>query len=137
MRTRPWLLNFDRETRPHSREGQNHLEQPHELTHLLISIQEGSGTRDPHEDRNQWKFQENNRHTQRLRTRWKACEANMIQRLALRERRGVKNALNPEHLGEGKGQRSKCHRDDPVENDDWFTQSNHIVLYAARPSTRV
>ena len=55
----------------------------------------------------------------------------MIQRLALRERRGVKNGLNPEHLGEGKGQRSKRHRDEPVENDDWFTQSNHIVLYAA------
>ena len=35
----------------------------HELTHLQISIQEGSGTRDPHEDRDQWKFQENNRHT--------------------------------------------------------------------------
>ena len=109
----------------------------HELTHLLISIQEGPDTRDPHEERDQWKFQENNRHTQRYKhvnraqTRWKACEANMIQRLPLRERRGVKKALNPEYLGERKG-RSKCHRDEPVENDDWFTQSNHIVLYAAK-----
>ena len=34
-------------------------------------------------------------------------------------------------LGERKGQRSKCHRDEPVENDDWFTQSKHVVLYAA------
>ena len=39
----------------------------HELTHLQNSIQEGSGTRDPHEDCDQWKFQENNRHTQRYK----------------------------------------------------------------------
>ena len=87
----------------------------HEVTRLLISIQEGSGTKN----------------VNRARKRWKACEASMIQRPALRERRGVKKALNPEHLGEGKGQHSKCHRDEPVENDDWFTQSNHTVLYAA------
>ena len=45
----------------------NKLRLAHELTHLQISIQEGSGTRDPHEDRDQWKFQENNRHTQRYK----------------------------------------------------------------------
>ena len=37
----------------------------HELSHLLISIQEGSGTRDPHKDRDQWNFQESNRHTEK------------------------------------------------------------------------